>query len=74
MPPWARTFVLLTGMLAWVAMVAVSLWLKQIPGAILVGFPAGLWVALNGRSTIAKKRATSGRTTKDDEPEGGTPA
>jgi hypothetical protein len=61
-------------MAVWVAMVAVSLWLKQIPGAILVGFPAGLWVALNGRSTIARKRATKDPVIDDDEPKGGTPA
>jgi hypothetical protein len=71
MPRWARTFVLLTGMLVWVVMVGVSLWLKQIPGAILVGFPAGLWVALNGRSTIARKRATQDEAVNEDEPKGG---
>jgi hypothetical protein len=57
MPQWAKLFVLLVGMLMWVGIVAVSLWLKQIPGAVVIGFPAGLWVALSSGTTIAKKRA-----------------
>ena len=64
MPQWARLFVLLVGMLAWVAMVAVSLWMQQIPSAVLVGFPAALWLALSGGDTIARKRARSARTAK----------
>jgi hypothetical protein len=61
-PQWSRIFVLLTGIVAWLAIVAVSLWLKQIPSAVIVGFPAGLWIALKGQSTIAARR------TNDDEP------
>jgi hypothetical protein len=57
MPQWARLLVLLLGMITWVAIVAVSLWLRQIPGAVLIGFPAGLWVALSSGTTIARKRA-----------------
>jgi hypothetical protein len=48
-------------MLTWVAIVAGSLWLRQVPSAVVVGFPAGLWVALAGRSSIAKKRAQAKR-------------
>lgn len=59
MPQWARLFVLLVGMLAWLAMVGVSLWLKQIPSAVLIGFPAALWLALSGGDTIARKRANT---------------
>lgn len=34
-------------MAGWVAMVGVSLFgLKQIPDAVLIGFPAGLWLAV----------------------------
>ena len=57
MPQWARLFVLLVGMFAWLGIVIVSLFLKQIPGAVLIGFPAGLWLALSGGNTIARKRA-----------------
>lgn len=64
MPQWARLFVLLVGMLAWLAMVTVSLWLKQIPSAVLIGFPAALWLALSGGDTIARKRASSTRKVK----------
>lgn len=67
MPQWARLFVLLVGMLAWLAMVAVSLWLKQIPSAVLIGFPAALWLALSGGDTIARKRASVRRTSKADQ-------
>lgn len=59
MPQWARLFVLLVGMLAWLAMVGVSLWLRQIPSAVLIGFPAALWLALSGSDTIARKRAST---------------
>lgn len=64
MPQWARLFVLLVGMLAWLAMVGVSLWLKQIPSAVLIGFPAALWLALSGGDTIARKRASTTRKVK----------
>lgn len=57
MPQWAKLFVLLMGMFAWLGIVVVSLWLKQIPGAVIIGFPAGLWLALSGGNTIARKRA-----------------
>lgn len=57
MPPWARNFVLIAGMLVWIAIVGVSLWLKQIPGAVLMGFPAGLWVVLVQRRRITKDEA-----------------
>jgi hypothetical protein len=66
MPQWARLFVLLVGMLAWLAMVGVSLWLKQIPSAVLIGFPAALWLALSGGDTIARKRASTRRPPKAD--------
>lgn len=58
MPAWARVFVLLTGMIAWIAIVAVSLFLRQIPSAVIVGFPAALWIALAGGNRIATRRAT----------------
>lgn len=57
MPKWASTFVLLVGMLAWLAIVAVSLWIKKIPDAWIIGFPAALWLALTGESRIARRRA-----------------
>jgi hypothetical protein len=63
MPQWARLFVLLVGMLAWLAMVGVSLWLKQIPSAVLIGFPAALWLALSGGDSIARRRSGT-RTAK----------
>jgi hypothetical protein len=69
MPLWARLFVLLVGMLAWLAMVGVSLWLKEIPSAVLIGFPAALWLALSGGDSISRKRASSRAAktiTKDD--------
>jgi len=66
MPQWARLFVLLVGMLAWLAMVVVSLWLKQIPSAVLIGFPAALWLALSGGDTIARKRANTRQPSKAD--------
>lgn len=56
MPQWARVFVLLVGMIAWIAIVGVSLWLKQIPSAVIVGFPAALWLALAGGSTLTRRR------------------
>lgn len=62
MPRWARTFVLITGMIVWVGIVAGSLWLKQIPSAVIVGFPAALWIALTGQSTISRKRAQRNET------------
>lgn len=65
MPQWTRILVLLTGLVGWVAMVAVSLWLKQIPSAILVGFPAGLWVALRTTSNITRGRADDAQTADD---------
>lgn len=71
MPQWARLFVLLVGMLAWLSIVAVSLWLQQIPSAVIVGFPAALWLALSGGDTIARRRATA-RTAEAPEPEAAT--
>lgn len=59
MPAWARNLVLIVGMLGWVAMIGVSLWLKQIPGAVLIGYPAGLWLALSGRSKISGNRVSA---------------
>lgn len=69
MPSWARTFVLLTGMLVWVAMIGATIWLKQPFGTLLVGFPAGLWIALNRRSTISEEPAQSGQeVTQTEDP------
>lgn len=72
MPRWAKTFVLLTGMLMWVAMIGATIWLKQPFGTLLVGFPAGLWYALTRRSTISEEPAQSGqavqKTTEDPAP------
>ena len=66
MPSWARTFVLLTGMLVWVAMVGATIWLKQPFGTLLVGFPAGLWFALNRRSTITEESDSPAVTPTED--------
>jgi len=44
-------------MIAWIAIVAVSLFLRQIPSAVIVGFPAALWIALAGGNSIARRRA-----------------
>lgn len=75
MPQWARTFVLLTGMIGWLALVAGLLLTRQAPSAALVGFPAGLWIALNARSSIAKKRARKKLTkTPDDKTNNGAAA
>jgi type VI protein secretion system component VasK len=63
-PTWARTFVLLAGMIAWLAIVGVSLFLQQIPSAVIVGFPAALWIALAGSNSIARRRANA----SEDEP------
>jgi len=57
MPRWASTFVLLVGMTAWLAIVGVSLWIKKIPDAWIIGFPAALWLALTGESRISRRRA-----------------
>lgn len=57
MPQWARVLVLLIGMIGWISIVAVSLLLEQIPSAMIVGFPAALWLALAGGSTIARRGA-----------------
>jgi len=74
MPPWARTFVLLVGTIAYIAIIAVSLWQGEIPSSALVGFLPALWLALNARSTIARNRARKKIDElihpKDDEPEG----
>jgi hypothetical protein len=67
MPSWARTFVLLTGMTAWLAIVGVSLWLGQIPSAVVVGFPPVLWTALAGVNTITRKRAAVKKEAAADE-------
>lgn len=67
MPRWAQVFVLLTGMAAWLAMVAVSLLMKEIPSAVLIGFPAGLWIALNRGNTIARRRAAARRVSRAPE-------
>lgn len=68
MPRWAGTFMLLAGMIAWLSMVAVSLWLKQIPSAILIGFPAGLWLALSRTSTITRRGEQNDQAPTDVEP------
>lgn len=76
MPRWARTFVLLVGTVAYIAIIAVSLLQGQIPSSALVGFLPALWLALNARSTIARKRARKKLdellhpTDEDDEQEG----
>lgn len=57
MPRWAKTFMILVGMIMWAAMVGVSLWLRQIPGAALLSFPAVLWAALAGRNKISADRS-----------------
>jgi len=62
MPAWAKTFVLITGTLVWVAIVAVSLWLQQIPSAMVVGFLPALWLALSGRNSISQDGATTDST------------
>lgn len=62
MPTWAKTFVLITGTVAWVAIVAVSLWLQQIPSAMIVGFLPALWLALAGRNSISRDGATQDGT------------
>lgn len=54
MPTWARVFVLLTGMLAWLAIVGVALFMREIPSAVIVGFPAALWLALSGGTNISR--------------------
>lgn len=73
MPPWARTFVLLIGMVGWLIMMVGMLLTHQPITAALIGFPAGLWIALNRRSSIARKRARKTLDkTPDDKPEGGT--
>ena len=54
-------FVLIVGMAMWVAMIGVSLWLQQIPGAVLVGFPAGLWVVLRGGNRTISRDAEPDR-------------
>jgi hypothetical protein len=58
MPKWARTFMLLSGMLAWLAIVGVSLVMRKIPDAWIIGFPAALWLALTGESKIPRRRAS----------------
>lgn len=70
MPAWARTFVLLVGTLAYIAVIAVSLLQGEIPSSALVGFLPALWLALNARSTIARKRAKKKIDQLDDDPEG----
>lgn len=62
MPKWARTFMLLTGMLAWLAIVGVSLLIREIPDAWIIGFPAALWLALTGESRITRRRASRAET------------
>ncbi len=71
MPLWARVSTLLVGMIGWVAMVAVSLWLRQIPSAVIVGFPADLWLAVAGGSKIAQNRTPADQPSDD---QGGDPA
>ena len=58
MPKWARTFMLLTGMLTWIGIVAVTLLLGQVPDAWIIGFPVSLWLALKGESRIRRGRAS----------------
>jgi glucose-6-phosphate-specific signal transduction histidine kinase len=65
MPQWARMFVLLVGMTGWLAAVAVSLFLQQIPSAAVISIPAGLWLALSGGSKISQKRAVRKKTAAD---------
>lgn len=48
-------------MTAWLAIVAVSLFLGQIPSAVVVGFPPVLWTALAGVNTITRRRASEDR-------------
>lgn len=67
MPQWSRIFVLLTGISAWLGIVVVSLWMREIPSAVIVGFPAGLWIALRGTSTLGGRQS-------DDEPPARQPA
>jgi hypothetical protein len=62
MPTWARTFVLIIGTMAWLAIVAVSLWLQQIPSAMIVGFLPALWLALSGRNSITQDGASQDET------------
>lgn len=57
LPQWARVLVLLIGMVGWIGIVVVSLLLEQIPSAMVVGFPAALWLALAGGSTIGRTGA-----------------
>lgn len=67
MPNWARMFVLIVGMLAWVGIVIVSLRLEQIPSAMVIGFPAALWLALAGGRTIAARRDQQDEPAAGDE-------
>lgn len=57
MPRWLKVSVLLVGMLGWLVMVVGSLWLRQMPSAFVVGFPAGLWMAVSRADSLARKRA-----------------
>jgi hypothetical protein len=70
MPAWAKTFVLIIGTLAWVAIVAVSLWLRQIPSAMIVGFLPALWLALAGRNSISQDGATQDEPVSTGTPPG----
>lgn len=60
MPRWVKVSVLLVGMLGWLVMVIGSLWLRQMPSAFVVGFPAGLWMAVSRADSLARKRASRG--------------
>lgn len=73
MPAWARTFVLLVGTLAYISVIAVSLLQGEIPSSALVGFLPALWLALNARSTIARKRAKKKIDELDDDAKGKIP-
>lgn len=70
MPKWARTFMLLSGMLTWIAIVGVSLWIKKIPDAWIIGFPAALWLALTGESRITRRRASQNEPAATSDREG----
>lgn len=57
---------LLTGMLAWVAVIAGQLLRGVTPDAWIIGFPAALWLALTGESKIARRRAERSETAAVD--------
>jgi len=70
-PQWLKTLVMLVVLLAWLAVVTVTLLRGQLPDAAVLGIPAAVVIALAPPVAIGRRpRRRTPRRTQGEEPDG----